>query len=128
MALAAADHLAIEELYARYSHAVDQGDGPAWAACFTPDGVFSSFGRDHEGRAAIVALAESTRHRPPGRHWVSNIVIEPTDFGARGSAYLAWLHITKSPVTFPTTGFYDDEVVRTSEGWLFRRRTFVSDL
>lgn len=80
MALPAADHLAIEQLYARYSHAVDRGDGDAWAACFTADGV------------------------------------------------LAWLHITKSPVTFPTTGFYDDEVVPTTEGWRFRRRTFISDL
>lgn len=128
MALAAADHLAIEQLYARYSHAVDRGDGEAWAACSTPDGVFTSFGRDHAGRAAIVALADSTRRRPPGRHWVSNIVLEPTDFGARGSAYLAWLQITKSPVTLPTTGFHEDEVVPTSEGWRFRRRTFVSDL
>jgi len=128
MALPAADHLAIEQLYAQYSHAVDLGDGEAWAACFTPDGIFTSFGRSYEGRAAIVALAESTRHRPPGRHWVSNLVLEPADFGVRGSAYLAWLHITKSPVTLPTTGFYDDEVVLTAEGWLFRRRTFVSDL
>jgi hypothetical protein len=128
MPLPAAAHLAIEQLYARYNHAVDRGDGVAWAACFTPDGVFTSFGRVYEGRAAIVALAESTRGRPPGRHWLSNLVLEPADFGARGTAYLAWLHITKSPVTMPTTGIYDDEIVPTPEGWLFRSRTFVSDL
>ena len=128
MALPAPDHLAIEQIYARYSHAVDRGDGDEWAACFTADGVFTSFDHPCEGRAAIVALAEGTRHHPPGRHLVSNLVLEPGDFSARGSAYLAWLHITKSPVTVPTTGFYDDEVVPTSGGWLFRRRTFVSDL
>ncbi len=125
--LAAEDRVAIEQLYARYAHAADRGDAEAWAGCFTPDGVFNSFGVRHAGHTALVAVIEGSRKRPPGRHWVNNLVVEETDFGARGTAYLAWLHITKSPVSMPTTGIYEDELVRTPEGWRFRSRTFVVD-
>lgn len=38
--LSTADRLEIEQLYAKYNHAIDFGDGDAWAATFTADGSF----------------------------------------------------------------------------------------
>jgi uncharacterized protein (TIGR02246 family) len=125
--LTAEDRVAIEQLCARYANAADTGDAAAWADCFTVDGRFVSFGRTHAGREALMAVTEGSRNRPPGRHWIANLVVEATDYGASATAYLAWLHITKSPVTMPTTGIYRDELVRTPAGWRFRLREFVDD-
>ena len=125
--LTAEDRLAIEALYARYAHAADTSDAAAWADCYTPDGQFQSFDRTHSGREALMGVIEASRRRPPGRHWISNLVVEPSEFGATGTAYLAWLHITKSPITMPTTGIYRDELVRVPDGWRFRLRTFIAD-
>jgi SnoaL-like domain len=127
MGLSAHDRLDIEQLYARYAHAADGGDGEAWADCFTPDGVFLSFGVRRQGRDELVQVIAGTERRPAGRHWVNNLVVEPADFGATGRAYLTWLQITKSPVAMPTTGIYHDELIRAPEGWRFRSRDFVSD-
>lgn len=125
--LTAEDRLAIEQLYARYANAADAGDAEGWADCFEADGSFVSFGRTQRGREELMAVVEGSRRRPPGRHWISNLVVEPAEYGATATAYLAWLHITKLPVTMPTTGIYRDELVRGPEGWRFRRREFVDD-
>ena len=42
MGLSVEDQLAIQQLYARYNHAIDFGRADEWAACFTSDGVFNS--------------------------------------------------------------------------------------
>jgi hypothetical protein len=34
------EKLAVQDLLARYAHAIDDLDPEAWAQCFTPDGVF----------------------------------------------------------------------------------------
>ena len=34
------EKVAIQELLARYAHAIDNLEPEAWVACFTPDGVF----------------------------------------------------------------------------------------
>jgi len=41
--LSTQDYIDIEQLYATYNHAIDSGDGEAWAATFTPDGTFNKF-------------------------------------------------------------------------------------
>ena len=41
MPLSLADRVEILELLGRYAHAIDSGDGEAYAGCFTDDGVIA---------------------------------------------------------------------------------------
>lgn len=113
----------ITDLYARYSHAFDDGDGEAVARLFTVDGVFARAGTDPvEGRESIAALVVAAAGRGM-RHIVSNILVEPTGSGARGQAYVLVLIVGASePAAF---GRYDDEFVHTPEGWRIRLRRFT---
>ena len=132
--LTAQDHAEINQLYARYSYGVDTqaDDGWMYARTFTEDGEFE-FGAPEPamGRAQLRELA-----RPGGgwdqgsggqRSWhvLSNILIEPTADGANGTAYL--LLVSGSEAGAPVVtgrGIYTDELVKTAEGWLFKKRAF----
>ena len=49
-ALTAADHIDIQQLYARYNEAIDAGNAEAWADTFTADGAFNTF----KGRTGLI--------------------------------------------------------------------------
>jgi hypothetical protein len=118
--LSIADRLALHELYARYSHAFDEGRGDEVARLFTDDGAFVREGAEAVvGRGNLAALANAAAGRGM-RHVVSNILVEAGPDGARGSAYVLVLLV--DPATF---GRYDDEFALTPEGWRFRIRRFT---
>ncbi|GBD24295.1 hypothetical protein HRbin29_01973 [bacterium HR29] len=128
MTLSAEDMLAIQQLYARYNHAIDFGDADAWAGCFTPDGVFASSARGETvGREALRAFAEAFSRQMKGRHWTNNLVIEGDGSEARGSCYLALYVLGDGGPRIMATGVYRDQLVRTAEGWRFRRRDVTLD-
>ena len=122
------DYLEIQQLYARYSQTIDSGerDGAAWAETFTPDGVFGNA----SGRAA---LTEFAKHRPDrwngaqSRHWISNLIITPTSEGASGSCYLLTMNVSVRPPVLNSAGVYADTMVKTSEGWRFKKRILQGD-
>ena len=128
--LTAADYLEIQQLVARYSYAVDMhgGDGSAYAALFTPDGVF---GTQAKGTAQLAELAAKTNKERSGpafaRHFVTNVMIKPSPEGATGRSYLVALDISEArkPTTILHGGHYDDVYVKTSQGWRIKSRTYV---
>lgn len=113
----------ITDLYARYSHAFDEGDGEAVAQLFTVDGEFARTDADPVvGRESLAAFVKAAAGRGM-RHVVSNILVEPTNSGARGQAYVLVLLVGgNQPAAF---GRYDDEFVHTPEGWRIRVRRFT---
>ncbi len=55
---------AFAALLTRFSAAATAGDGAAFAACFTPDGVYHDYiYGPHRGRAAIADMLENLFHR-----------------------------------------------------------------
>ncbi len=124
------DHLAIQQLVARYAYALDQnGDnGVAYADLFTDDAVFRQ--PRTEGRANLAKLASSAPHGPNYvRHFITNHVIEASpDGGATGKQYLVVADIGESgqPGSIFLGGHYEDVYARTAQGWRFRARTFIS--
>ena len=124
MALSTADRLEILELVARYNHTMDGRDAAAWAACFTPDGVFDGGPRlQAEGRAGLVAFMERLIARDiPAVHWVNNIVIEGAGDAARMTLYLLVIDLRGEAPQASHLGVYHDELARTAEGWRFRKR------
>src|SRR5207247_1118704 len=118
--LSTQDLIDIQQLYATYVRAIDTGedDGKMFASMFIPDGTFNAV----TGRQAIAEFAKNF-HETRGatlRHWNSNLLIRPTPEGASGSVYLMLLDVATKTVS--STGVYDDTIVRTSEGWRFKKR------
>jgi uncharacterized protein (TIGR02246 family) len=126
--LSVEDRLAIEELYARYCHAFDFGDGEAWAGLYTPDGSFVNEGvADFTGTENLAAFVVDRFEQVPGmRHITANIIIEEDGDGARGTAYVYVIRLTDEELRLRNTGMYRDDFVRTGAGWRFAKRTFQS--
>src|SRR5688572_3473517 len=90
------DYIDIEQLYATYNHAIDNGDGEAWAATFTPDGSFNRF----QGKDALVGFIKTWREKMNGanrRHWNSNLRITPSAEGANAVVMLMLLDVGAQP-------------------------------
>ena len=61
------------------------------------------------------------------RHMYSNLVITKTPQGAKGSVYLLLYTSTTTPPSFVEIAIMDDTLVKTSEGWKFKKRVVWRD-
>jgi hypothetical protein len=124
-ALTALDYAEIHQLYASYNHALDVSDASAFAALFTPDGSLGNA----TGRDALMETVKRTQQQWKGnwRHLYSNLTIKPQPGGAAGSSFLFAYDVSTKPATITNTGIYVDALVKTSEGWRFKSRTFRND-
>jgi len=128
MPLEPADVIAIQQLYASYNFAADQGDGKAFAGCFTADGVLDAGPVRTEGAKALTDFATGIPAMSPGtRHIAANVVVEGDGDLATGQAYFMLLATRASPPAIALTGQYEDRLVRSPEGWRFTERRFVPD-
>jgi hypothetical protein len=128
MKLTAQDYIDIQQLTARYSHALDTaaGNGYAYADLFTDDGA--AFDR-WIGREQIAEIPRSGAREPVGpdyvRHYATNHLIEPTADGAIGKQYVIVIDHQNDgkPSTIFLGGQYQDVYVKTAKGWRFKTRT-----
>ena len=126
--LSTEDHVAIQQLYARYNHAIDSGRSDDWAACFTPDGTFTSGSGSFAGREALAGFAAVFAKRMKARHWTNNLVVEAAADGAKGTCYLMLLRLnTEGPASLLTTAIYTDGLAKTDDGWKFASRVATTD-
>jgi SnoaL-like domain len=126
-ALSAQDNFEIQQLYARYNIAIDGGDGEAWAATFTPDGVFNQF----VGHDALVNFVKTWREKLNGatrKHWNNNLQISGNSKEASGFVYLMLVDISTKPASILTTATYTDSLIKTKDGWRFTKRTTKGDV
>ena len=124
--LTAQDFVDIQQLYAKYNWTLDAGDAEGYAATFTPDGVFNN----NVGHDAIVKFA-NTFHAGLGahvHHWNTNLMILPTADGASGSVYLVLVDFATKPASIATSATYADELVKTAQGWRFKKRATKGDV
>jgi 3-phenylpropionate/cinnamic acid dioxygenase small subunit len=127
-ALPVEDQLAIQQLYARYNHALDAGQGDAWAGCFTPDGTFTSASGHFEGREALAGFAVAFAQRMKARHWTNNLVVTGANDAAEGTCYLMLLRLNPDgPASIVTTAIYSDRLVKAGDGWKFASRIVTAD-
>ena len=126
------DRLLIEDLFIRYTCALDAGDVETLVACFAEDGSLESpaVGK-YAGRPAIRDFAARfARFRANGsqlRHVISNL--RASVDGDRGSAQCYLLVFVtrdgKSRLLGP--GAYDCQLTRIDGQWLFQRRIVTMD-
>ena len=122
-----ADDLAVRSLANAYSHAVSRLDSDAAAMVYAEDGVLSAFrGPDIVGRAKICEAFHNT--------------FDPLDFLIQTcAAGMVEIDGDRAKASWSVTewfkpkgmddlgccfGMYEDQVVRTAEGWRFARRRF----
>jgi hypothetical protein len=125
-ALTAQDLVEIQQLYARYNWTLDSGDSKGYAATFTPDGVFNN----NVGQEAIIKFADDF-HKGIGshlKHWNTNLMIMPTPTGASGQVYLVLVDFATKPASIFTSATYSDELVKTPQGWRFKKRATKGDV
>ena len=119
------DLIEIQQLYARYNWALDSGDSEGYASTFTPDGVFNN----NAGHDAIVKFADGF-HSGVGahlRHWNTNLMILPSAEGATGQVYLVLVDFATKPASIFTSASYSDQLVKTPQGWRFKKRATKGD-
>ncbi len=130
MALTAEDQLAIQSLAARYNHAIDSGDGPAYADTFVDDGVLDAGELVLEGRGALEEFARTFAGsvRAP-RHIATSLVIDGDGDRAELRAYVQMYVMAGDPPRpeISASGTYADTLVRVGGAWRFVRRTFTRD-
>jgi hypothetical protein len=118
------DYIDIEQLYATYNHAIDSGDGEAWAATFTPDGTFNKF----TGHDQLVGFIQAWKEKMNGgarRHWNTNLRIVPSKDGASASVFLMLVDVNTRGIV--ATGMYNDTLVKAANGWRFKTRQTKMD-
>jgi hypothetical protein len=130
--LTADEYIEIQRLYANYAHALDQGEGERFASTFVLDGEFTGGrgpGRGSEvrnptkGKDALLKMGS----RGGSRHFNANLVITPTPEGAKASVYLLLFNARNIPATITETAIYDDTLVKTAQGWRFKKRVVWRD-
>jgi hypothetical protein len=135
--LTALDYFEIQQLVAKYAHAIDtcSNNGYDYADLFTPDGSFvpSFEGRQLPAIEGRERLAEISGGGSRGcknvpwieqgvRHIYTNHVITPTAEGATGIVDMLMIGLGGDPNKIEYDGHYVDTYVRTPQGWRFKQR------
>ncbi len=125
MALDIADRLAIENLISLYCHHADYDPPESMREVFVPDAVWEVPAMDLrcEGIDAIVGFFTQSRAGfGSARHVTSNLVVQGDGDHATANCYLQVIKVDEDPKPVVSFGRYQDELVRTAEGWRFRHR------
>jgi len=128
MLLTPQDYIDIQQLVSSYPYGLDENtdNGESYANLFAPGAVFAR--PKTEGHDNLAALANTQPHGTHyTRHFITNHVIEPAPGGAIGKEYAVIIDIGENgnPGGIALGGRYDDEYVKTPQGWRFKTRTFT---
>lgn len=148
MKLTAEDYVAIQQLAVRYSWTLDHctNGGYDYADLYVDDGQFSAaenWGTTSNDERTFVAIGRDELAKAAGgdgngecvnpadyigygiTHNVSNHLITPTKTGAVGKHRLIAIGVCGFPHLMELQGGYEDEYVKTKDGWRFKSRIHV---
>lgn len=125
----AEDQRAIEHVLVRYATGIDTRDWPLFRTCFAQDceADYGNFGKWRGPREITEYMASAHRHMGQTLHRITNIVIEKHNDEVHARSYVDAVlpEATQGGVIHRAAGFYDDCLVRTSDGWKISRRKFT---
>jgi hypothetical protein len=118
------DYEEIRALYSKYVYGYDTGDAQVVASVFAPDAALVIGGKViGDSREKITSGIKPRMGLAGMRHIPTNILIEPSAEGAKGTQYLMLMNFQDGKMPVVTSGgVYHDMIVRTSEGWRFKKR------
>lgn len=116
--------MAVHDLLARYARLCDRREVDGWAALFTDDARFVVRDIEYRGDAIPQWLVDQSSN-PAGCHMNTNISVTP-DGADRATSVADFTFVRRQAGTGPweivNVGWYDDTLVRTSDGWRFAER------
>ncbi len=117
-----ADRLAIQDVMVKYATAVDARDLDRQASCFRHDAVVTGFGTEPiVGRDAFQAyVAQALTRYGKTQHLLGNFEVTITGDTAHLRTYVQATHslATETGDLIVLWAIYDDQLVRTDDGWL----------
>ena len=122
------DRQDIADVLLRYSTGIDRRDWVLFRSCWTADVVADYTGIARWESADAITEFMETAHVDMGHtmHRLSNLAIAIDGNTATARSYVdAILMMPDGKTGLNPTGFYDDDLIRTSEGWRIARRTFT---
>ena len=125
----AADRQDIADLLVQYATGVDRRDWDLFRACFTDDCVadYGDIGVWHSADEMASWMEEAHRECGYTLHRITNQTVEVDSNSARARCYVdAVVMFADNQSGVRAVGFYDDELVRTGEGWRISRRHYTS--
>ena len=126
------DRFGINDLFVRYTCALDAGDAETVIDCFAEDGTLVSPAvGEHTGRPAITAFAHRFARFQKGgsqlRHVLSNLQMSVDGDRAHATCYLT-VFLTKDGTSrLLAPGRYDCELRKVDGAWKFQRRVVLHD-
>ena len=111
------EKLAIQDLLARYAHAIDDLDPEAWAQCFTPDGVFQVGSWAMRGQATLREYGKVHVREIRCRHMTGNFLYKINGNEATGQASVLATLATPSGYKIFGQGRYVDRLVKQAGQW-----------
>jgi hypothetical protein len=109
------DHVEIRNLMAKYCVYLDLEDAEGWINLFTPDAVYQVYGREFLGHDG---LRQITTGAPGGFHLGGPVAIK---LDGDRAATLRNLLFVDSSNGETRHAVYDDDLVRTPDGWRIAR-------
>ena len=118
----------ISDVLIRYATGIDRRDWPLFRTVFTDDCEldYGDIGTWHGVDAVTEFMEQSHAMAGDTMHRMSNQVIDVSGDRAKAHTYVDGLILApdnKSGVN--AVGFYDDDIVRTVDGWRIARRSFT---
>jgi len=121
------DQFEIRNLISRYCRAMDDGDGDGYAATFTEDGILEGTTGSTQGHDALSGLP--ARFGGTLVHTAVNPILDLDGDRARHSCTVVVYNrpADGEPREVRMIVRYDDELVRTADGWRIARKRVVTD-
>jgi 3-phenylpropionate/cinnamic acid dioxygenase small subunit len=118
----------VADVLVRYATGIDRRDWLLFRSCFTDDCLadYGDIGVWH-GVDAITEFMQQA-HEGCGHtlHRISNCAVTARDGGVAARSYVDALIMFEGDRSgIRATGFYDDELVQTDDGWRIARRRFT---
>ena len=118
----------VADVLVRYATGIDRRDWDLFRTCFTDDceadygeiGVWHGVDEITDWMTVVHEACGHTLHR------ITNIVVSPATDGVTARSYVEALVLgPDNGAGVRATGFYDDDLVDTADGWRIARRTFT---
>ena len=116
------EKFSIQELCARYAHAIDDLDADAWVQCFTPDGGFQVADWVIRGHPALREYAAVHVGEVRCRHMTGNLLYEVHGNEATGQCSVLATLATPAGYKIFGQGRYVDRLVKQNGQWRFAHR------
>ena len=118
----------VAEVLVRYATGIDGRDWDLFRSCFTEDceADYGPIGVWHGAEEITAWMREC--HEPAGRtlHRITNQSVAASDAGVVARSHVdALVMFADNMSGTRATGFYEDELVPTSDGWKIARRRFT---